>query len=205
MSLSSYSDIKSAVGNWLNRDDLSTYIPDFIALGEDRIYRDLRIRAMETALSETTASGTISVPSGYLELIHAYVDGSPVQPLQRQTAEWIYQNYKLRTSTGKPLFIARDAGTFIFGPYPDANYTIIGTYYARLSALSDSNTTNWFTSNAPSIILWAALLEAEPFLQNDERIATWQSKYEQVKENIFVEDQREKYSGSPLRSTVSWT
>lgn len=205
MSIASYSDLQNAVASWINRSDLSSNISDFISLGEDRIYRDLRIRAMETAWTDTMPAGTVAVPSGYLELVHAYIDGSPVKPLQRITAEVMYQKYPLRTSTGFPVFIARDAGNFIFGPYPDSNYTIIGTYYARLPALSASNTTNWFTANAPSILLWASLLEAEPFIQNDERIATWQAKYDQIKENITVEDSREKYSGSPLRANVSWS
>ena len=205
MSLANYSDIQSAVANWLNRNDLNSYIPDFIALGEDRIYRDLRIRAMETALTDTIASGTIAVPSGYLELKNIYIATSPIQPLQRRTAEWIYQNYPLRSVSGKPIFIARDAGNFIFGPYPDSGYAIAGTYYARLAALSSTNTTNWFTANAPSILLWASLLEAEPFIQNDERLVLWKTKYEEIKENISVEDQREIYSGSPMRATVSWS
>ena len=205
MSLSSYSDIKSAVSNWLNRSDLDTYIPDFVALCEDRIYRDLRIRCMETAFTDTIASGVISLPTNYLEMDHLYIDGSPIQALQRKSAEWIYQNYPYRTVTDKPLFFARDVETIIFGPYPDSGYTVIGNYFKRLPALSASNTTNWFTDNAPSILLWGSLLEAEPFLKNDERIALWQAKYQEIKENLTVENDRENFSGSPLRMTVSWS
>lgn len=205
MSIASYSDLQSAVASWLNRSDLTSNITDFISLGEDRIYRDLRIRAMETAWSDTLATGTVAVPNTYLELVHAYIDGSPVIPLQRVTAEVLYQKYPLRSSTGQPIFIARDAQNFIFGPYPDSNYSVIGTYYCRLPALSSTNTTNWFTANAPSILLWASLLEAEPFIMNDERLAVWQAKYDQIKENITVEDDREKRSGSPLRAVVSWS
>lgn len=205
MSLSSYSDIKQAVANWLNRDDLGSFVPDFISLGEDRIYRDLRIRAMETTTSDTTATGSIAVPSGYLEMKHVYVDGTPIMPLKRMTAEQLYQNYPLRSSTDKPQFFARDGDSFIFGPYPDAAYTVYMTYFIRLSALSDTNNTNWFTTNAPSILLWASLLEAEPFIQNDDRIPIWKAKYEEIRDNVKVENDRELYSGSPLRAVVSWS
>lgn len=203
MAISTYSELKTAVANWLNRSDLTTYIPDFIALGEARIYRELRIRAMEASLSSAISSGVISVPNDYVELKHARVDGTPVHGLQRKTDEWIYQNYPTRSSDGKPKFMARDGSSFIFGPYPDSDYTIKGTYYKRLTALSDSNTTNWFTTNAPGILLFAALCEAEPFMKNDERILVWQGKYDQEKTGIEKEEKREKFSGSPLTVTVS--
>lgn len=202
MSIASYSELQTAVTRWIKRDALSDYVPDFIAMGEARIYRDLRIRAMETALSSTIASGVIAVPSGYVELKHAYINSSPVQGLQRKDAEWIYHNYPTRSSDGKPKFIAREGDNLIFGPYPDTGYTVKGIYYKRLDALSDSNTTNWFTANAPDLLLFAALCEAEPFMKNDERIAVWESKYASVKDQVQRQDRNEAFSGSPLAMTA---
>ena len=124
--------------------------PDLIRFGELRIYRDLRIRAMETALSDTIASGVIAVPSGYVEMKHAYIDGTPVQRLTRKTAEWVYQNYPTRSSGGKPKFFAREAGNLIFGPHPDSAYTVKGIYYKRLTALGTSNQTNGSPRTRPT-------------------------------------------------------
>lgn len=205
MSIASYSELKTAVANWLNRSDLTSYIPDFITLGENRIYRELRIRTMETALSETIASGVVAVPSTYVDLKFAYINSSPTTKLQRRTAEFIYEKYPTRSSEGTPHFIAREASNFIFGPYPDSAYTVKGVYYARLTALSDSNTTNWFTTNAPDILLWASLAEAEPFLKNDARVALWAAKYEAAKQGIQMEDKREEHSGSPPTASVRWS
>lgn len=206
MTIATYSDLKTAVGNWLNRSDLSTYIPDLVRFGELRVYRDLRIRAMESALSVTIdTSGNAAIPSDYMELKSSYINGSPVQYLQRRALEFIYEKYPTRSSDGAPKFIAREGDNFIFGPFPDSTYTVKGRYYARLPALSDSNTTNWFITNAPDVLLFASLLEAEPFIKNDERLALWQTKYEQVKESIEAEESREAYSGSTLRTTVVWS
>lgn len=203
MALANYGDLKTAVANFLNKTNLTTYIPDLIALGEARVYRELRIRTMETALNLPIASGVIAIPSAYVELKHAYVDGSPVQILTRKSAAWIHENYPTRSSDGKPKFIASDSGNFIFGPYPDSTYTVKGTYYQRLTALSDSNTTNWFTTNAPGILLFAALSETEAFVKNDPRIELWQAKYELEKDGIEREDRNEQFSGSPLTMSVS--
>jgi hypothetical protein len=203
MSISSYSELKTAVANWLNRSDLTAYVPDFIMMGEKRIYRELRIRAMEASLSSAISSGVISVPSGYVELKFVYIDGTPVNRLTKKDPGWIYENYPTRSADGKPQFIAREVDNFIFGPYPDSSYTVKGVYYKRLDALSDSNTTNWFITNAPDLLLFAALAEAEPFLKNDDRTALWEAKYEKIKNQIITEDKNEAYSGSPLTVTVS--
>lgn len=201
MSIASYSELKTAVNNWLARTDLTSYVGDFIALGEKRIYRDLRIRAMETALNDTIASGVIAVPDGYVAMKYAYVEANPIGKLQRKEAEWIYQKYPIRAADGQPCFFAREADNFIFGPYPDSTYTVKGLYYKRLTALSDSNTTNWFTANAPDLLLFAALCETAPFLKADNRIQVWGTKYGMVKNSVQLEDDQEEFSGSPLAMT----
>jgi hypothetical protein len=173
-------------------------------LGESRIYRELRIKTMETALSGTISSGVMSLPTDYVELKSAYVDGTPIAKLQRQSIDYIYEKYPYRSSTGKPKFIGREGTNFIFGPYPDSGYTVKGIYYARLPSLSISNTTNWFTINAPDILLWASLCEAEPFLKNDERSVVWEAKYQSAKAAIEAEDDKEQYSGSPLTAKPSF-
>lgn len=198
MSLSTYSDLKTAVKSWLKRSDLDAYIPDLITLGEMRIYRDLRIRAMETSLSSAISSGVLAVPSGYIEMKHAYVNASPVQWLKRKTAEWIYHNYPTRSADASPKYFAREGENFIFGPYPDSGYTVKGIYYKQPDPLSDSNTENWFTTNAPDLLLWAALCEAEPFMKNDARVQLWESKYDMVKDRVQRADDNEEFSGSIL-------
>lgn len=203
MSISTYAELKTAIANWLARETLTSYIPDFITFGEKRIYRDLRIRAMEASLSTAIASGVIAVPSGYVDLKYAYVDGTPTRPLTRKSAGWILETYPTRSADGQPAFIARDVDSFIFGPYPDSNYTIKGTYYKRLDALSSDNTTNWFTTNAPDLLLFAALCEAEPFLKNDARIGIWENKYTMVKNAIEMEERNEQHSGSTLSGHYS--
>lgn len=202
MTISTYDELVTAVGSWIKRSDLTASIPDFVRMGELRIYRDLRIRAMETALNSAIASGVVVVPSGYVAMKHAYIDGTPVQKLQRKDAEWVYQNYPVRSTSGQPKFFAREADNFIFGPYPDDGYTVKGIYYKRLASLGASNQTNWFTENAPDLLLWAALVEAEPFVMNDARTALWAGKYETTKERIQREDDAEDSSGSVLSMTA---
>lgn len=201
MSIASYDELKDAVARRMHRTDLTAYIPDYIALGEARIYRDLRIRCMEENLSSAITSGVVALPSGYVELKHAYIDGDLVGRLMRKNAEWIYSNYPVRSADGRPKFIAIDAGNFIFGPYPDGAYTIKGTYYKRLTALSASNTTNWFIANAPDLLLYAALCEAAFDAMDDMLLAKFEEIYDRIKTQVQHENDAESFSGSILSVT----
>jgi hypothetical protein len=133
---------------------------------------------------------------------NARIHGSPGSKLERKDSEWIYANYPTRSADAKPKFFAREGQTLIFGPYPDSTYTVKGSYYKRLTALSVSNTTNWMITDAPDLLLFAALCEAAPYLQDDGRIVIWEKKYAQIKERIQQADLDEEFSGSPLAATV---
>lgn len=200
MSISNYSELQTAVANWLHRSDLGTVIPDLILFGEKRIFREVRIRDMETALSSTIASGVIAVPSDYLDLKFAYVDGNPTQQLQRATASQVYSQYPLRTSTAKPKYIAREASNFIFGPYPDADYTIKGVYYAEPTSIQTS-TNAVFTAN-PDLYLFASLVEAAKYINDQQRLGLWELQYQETK--ALVQKQEIEYgSGGGLEVLVA--
>jgi hypothetical protein len=199
--ITSYATLKTEVAAWIKRSDLTSVIPGLIQFAEGRIYRDLRIACMETALSATMSSGAIAVPTGYVELKNAYIVGSSAQPLLRRDAEWIYGNYPTRSASGLPKYIGREGSNFIFGPYPDSDYSVAGIYYKRLDALSDTNTTNWFITNAPELLLFATLCEAEPYLVNDPRLVVWERKYAQVKDALQRQEDNEAFSGSVLASS----
>ena len=201
MSITTYAELKTAVKNWLRRGtEMDSYVDDLVTLGEKRIYRKLRVRAMEEALNSTIASGVIAVPSDYVSIKHAYVDGTPVQGLQRKSAEWIYSNYPTRSADGKPKFIARESTNFIFGPYPDSGYTVKGIYYKRLSALSSA--TNDIFTNHPDLYLFAALAETAIFI-DDKRTELWVARFNDIFNQVQGEEDEEGASGGPLTMAVA--
>jgi hypothetical protein len=197
VSLSTYSDLSTAVAAWLHRADLASNIPDFISLAEARIFRNLRSKEMEATLNATVSSGVIATPTSYIDLKYAYVNQSSVTKLERKDPAWIYQNYPLRSSGGTPKFIAREAGNFIFGPYPDSSYLITGVYYKNIGPVS-SSAHAVFTAN-PDLYLYGSLVAATPFLKQDPRIAMWEALYQGALASAQGMDDREDYSGGSLR------
>ena len=201
MALDSYANLLIALSNELHRADLTNYLPDFVTLADSRINADLRVRQMETVVQSTVASGVIAVPSGYIGLKDQYISSTtPYQNLQRKTAEWIYDNYPNRVSTGLPKFIGREGSNFVFGPYPDAAYVVTLRYFIRFPNLSTS--INPVFTAYPALWFYAALSESAPFIKDDKRMAIWEVKYKQIKDLIQKEDDSEELSGSVLVVTA---
>lgn len=201
--ISDYATLVTAVGDYLARADLSGFIPNFIQNCEAKLNRELRISAMETALSTTISSGVAALPADYAELRFAYVvSGGQALHLKPLAIEDLYTKYPTRSASGVPKFIARQGSNFVFGPYPDDTYSIAGTYYAKFAALSVSNTTNWLITDAPDLLLYGALLEAMPFLEDDSRIAVWQNFYMNAFMSVQNADKAQKNSGGVLAVRV---
>ena len=201
--ITTFSTLKTALGSFVDRDDMDAVGGTWdilIGLCEAEIYRDLRIRFMESAFSVTIASGVAALPADFLELKHVYVDGSPTQGLDPKSAAWIYANYPTRAAEAKPVFFAQDADNLIFGPYPDSAYVIKGTYYALPTALGTGNETNWLTTNAPDLLLNGSLLASVGYLGEDERSPGWQRNYTDAFNRIMEADERERWPAQmPLR------
>jgi len=103
MALSTYTNIKDAVADWLDRSDLTSRIPDFIALAETRINRDLRIRPMEVRSTMTTTADKryFNLPGGYLQMRNIQLNTNPIRALEYITPERLDRLYG-SSSTGVP-------------------------------------------------------------------------------------------------------
>lgn len=199
-----YNSLLTLVGDYLKRD-FSTFVPNFIQSWEERFYRQpLNFgRWMEVSGTiGTVASSVIAVPSDYLGLKVAYVNGQNSAPLDRKSLTQLYGRYPRGSGdTGIPRQIARDGTNFVFGPAPDSAYVIKGVYWGKptvLRSFTGDAAANWLIVNAPDLPLYGALLEAEPFMKNDPRIAVWQAFYARAEQDYRDLHREEDESGSPF-------
>ena len=204
MALGTFTELKDAVADWLDRSDLTARIPDFITLAEARLNRDLRIRPMEVRSSMETTSGQryFNLPGGYLQMRNMQMNTNPITPLEYITPEMLDRLYGSDTA-GKPRAYTLIGDEIQLAPIPDSDYTVEMAFYEKFTPLGDGTsgtvTTNWLTTNAPDILLYGALLEAEPFIKNDERIALWLNAYSSAVKKIQDADARDRHSGSAMR------
>ncbi len=196
MALTTYAELKTALSTWTRRADIATYADEQITIAEKRIFREVRCREMEAALNVVMASGVAAVPADYTDLKFAYIDGTPIRNLQRKDPSFILLKYPYRSAQGKPDIIGRDIDSFIFGPFPDSDYTLKGTYYKKLSVLSSS--VNDLYTNQPDLYLAACLAQAYKFLRNAKEMADWEAEYTRIRDSISTQDKAEKISGGPL-------
>ena len=200
MAISTYSELKDAVANWLDRDDLGERIPEFIALAEARMNRVLRIRLMEAkyTASSVAAQRNYALPAGYIQMRNLQINTTPIRPCQYVTPE-IYDRLYGSTTTGTPEIYTIIANEIQLGPIPAGVQTIEMLFYKKITALSGSNTTEAMLTDNPDVYLYGALLEAEPFIMNDERVGLWAQGFQQSVANLQEQDNKDRHSGSALR------
>jgi len=204
MALTSYSSLKTAVANYLGRSDLTSQIPDFITLAELRLSREIRTRKLLKSVTTSTVAGdsTVEIPSDFLEMRDIYLSGNPRITLNYESPSAFTRNAQTEVS-GKPGFYTMLGQEFEFAPVPDKVYTVELLYYYKPTPMSDSVASNEFLANYPDALLYASLLEAEPYIMNDARMTVWSSMYDRAINNINTSDQNSEFAGVPLTMSVT--
>lgn len=199
MAITNFGELKTAVENWLERDDLTNRIPEFIAMAEDRVAQDkrIRVRAMETSSDLTVNAQTVALPTRFIGARRLYLDGTPRRRLEFLPPEEFWIRH-LATQTSQPKFFTIEGENLVFGPAPDTTYTGKLLYYQRFAPFSADIDTNWIMSNARGLYLYGSLLEAVPFLEEDSRAITWSAFYDDLADKVKEADKRDRYTGSPL-------
>ena len=201
MAIGTFAQLKTAAANWLDRSDLTSRIPEFITLAEARFNRNLRIRDMETvstAISTSAGTREYSLPTGFVQMKEFHLSTDPITPLSYITPEMMSRMWA-GSAKAKPQVFTIIADNVRLGPSPDAVYTTSMLYYKTFTALSDSNTTSEMLTNNPDVYLYGTLLEAEPFIMNDERVPLWLAAFEKAVSDIQNQDNKDRHSGSQLR------
>jgi hypothetical protein len=170
-------------------------IPRLINLAERRIARELKVEGLINVLTGTMSPGlavypkpdrwrsTVSFNFGTGDQSNEYNQLFP------RSYEYVRSYWPNRDQTDVPLFYAEyDYNNWIVAPTPDQAYPFEVLVYQLLPLLDETNQTNWLTDYAPQVLLYASLLEATPFLKNDERIPVWQQMYDRSAQALNGED-----------------
>jgi hypothetical protein len=204
MAFTNYTDLKATVADYLARTDLTTQIPDFITLAENRLRRDLRLRQMIKVVTTTTTASdaTVALPSDFLEMRDIHIETNPIQTVIYQNPSNFFRNSNV-TVGGMPSYYTVTGSEFQFAPVPDSAYTLKMIYYAAPTYLSSSVSSNVFLATCPDLLLYASLGEAEPYLMNDARVATWAALYDKGLTSLTISDDAGEQPSSPMVISVA--
>jgi len=202
MALTTYTELKSSLANWLNRSDLTTEIgDDFIKLAEADFNSKLRVRAMIDQVSITVDAETVALPTDFLQIRDFYIlAGQTKTPLVYATPASMDATSGTST-TGRPASFTILGDTIRFSPKPDATYTAKMNYFKKFPALSSSVATNYILKSHPAIYLYGSLFHAANFLGgiNPQQVQIWQQMFGTAMERLELNNREDEYNGSPLQ------
>jgi len=193
-SVMTYTSLVENIESYMERNDTTTVdkIPLFIMLAEQVIASRIKFLGNLTVNTSTMTASTsiIDKPARWHKTVsmNITVDGER-QPVLLRKYEYLREYWPNATSTATPLYYSDyDYTHWLVAPTPDLAYTFEVLYYERIQPLDSSNQSNWFTIYAPQALLYGSLLQAMPFLKNDERIPMWQSQYDAIMATLAEED-----------------
>jgi len=187
MAITTYAELKSAIGAWLGHELFADRYADFITLFEATACRRLKVRPMETVATLTPSSGAAALPSDYLGWRRAtvtsttrveltYVHPSYLQALYPSGLASLPRHFTIEASALKTRSSDATAIELL--------------YYAKTPAISGM--LNWLFTNHPDAYLFGSLAEAEAFGVNDERLPMWKARRDEVLAEIAASDFRER-------------
>lgn len=177
-------------------------LPRLINLAERRIARELKLQGFLRFVNTTLVAGTAvyEKPDRWRETVGMTVGGVPIFT---RSYDYLRSYWPDEAQTGTPEFYADyDYNHWLFAPTPVTDATLEVSYYELPALLDDDNQTNWLTTYAPNVLLYAALLEATPFLKDDERIPMWQANYDRAAQALSGEDLKKILDRAAVRSEV---
>lgn len=183
-------------GNTLASDPIVfEQIPRLINLAERRIARELKVEGFINVVTGTLSAGqsVYPKPDRWRDTVSMNIGtgatGNNRKIIFSRVYEYLRSYWPNALETAEPIFYSDyDYSHWLLAPTPDAEYPFEILYYELPPLLDESVQTNWITEYAPQLLLYGTLVEATPFLKNDERIQVWQSMYDRAAAMLNGED-----------------
>ena len=205
MALTTYTELKASIADFINRDDLTAVIPDFISLAEAQINRDVRHWKMEARSSGQQSGGDeyMQIPADWVESIRLHLTGSGTSAVNLISRDAMADKRERNDDTsGTVMYYTHADGQFQLYPTPSADTDFELLYIQKLDALSGSNSDNWLLLEAPDVYLYGSLIHSAPYLVEDERVAIWAQMYSASVARLNEASESARFSGSGLRLKV---
>ena len=204
MALTNYTGLKASIADFLNRDDLTSVIPDFVALAEAQINRDVRHWRMEARSSgqQDPADEYMQIPADWVETIRLHLTGTGTSVVNLVSRDAMADKRAAQeNAAGTPRMYTHADGQFQLYPTPDATTNFELLYYQKIPSLI-TNTDNWLLLEAPDVYLYGALLHSAPYLAEDARVAIWAQLYSAAIQRLNQTSEDAMFSGSGLTLKV---
>lgn len=211
MTIASQSDLIAAVSSWLfGRTDLAARVPDFITLAEAKFNRTLLCRQMETRATLTCSTiaanpERLALPADFqtmrrLRLVNSFspsnLTGLDKPTLKFASAVQFDELLEKNPAPNAPIWYTLYGSTLELCPTPDQNYPLDMVYRATIPPLTGA--ANWLLTAAPDAYLYGVLMEAAPYLRDDQRIPVWKSGLDMAVQQLNDISEKALVGAGPL-------
>lgn len=195
--LADYGQLLAAVAAWTRRRDLGERAREFVALFEDRVAAELRVREMEGRAAATVTDRYVPLPADFLAMRNIQLGAGPEGTLTYVTPDYLdAEGHRL---TGRPRHWTLVGNRVQFAPAPsEAEPAEIEISYYAFPRLSDDNATNWLLLKWPSAYLYGALCEAQGYALDDARMQLWEARLSKTLAAIRSADLKARHGAGPL-------
>ena len=200
MAIDTYTNLQTAIANFLARSDLTTQIPDFITMAEARMSRELETRSQEKRVQASTVGGNeyLALPTDLREVREVKLNTTPLTVLSYYSPVALDEKFA-SGGQGKPLGYSIIGPELKLRPIPDTTYTVEIVYIGTIDALSATNLTNTILSRSPDAYLYGALAEAYAYLLDEQRAAQYLQRFNLAMDEIRRDEQRAHYGTGSLQ------
>jgi len=201
-----YTELTQAIQDYTENPEASFVdnIPTFVQQAEFRIVRSVLIPEFrKNVLGDLTAGNRyLSRPTDFLSAFSIAIidsDGEYTY-LYDKDMNFMREAYPDPTVTGKPKYYAQFAGdsvantngSFLLGPTPDQAYSVELQYYFDPPSIAETGT-SWLGDNAPTALLYGALIEAYTYMKGDADMMTiYKTRYDDALAQVGIIDVRGK-------------
>ena len=187
-----YTTLTEQIKSYANRKDaaFNAQIPNFIEQGINRIYSEAKNIGFEIIITGDVLENATSIdkPANWRQTLSFEIyseDQTFSKFLLPRSYEFCKSYWPNQILTSEPIFYAdyNDYNNFFISPTADKAYKY-RLIYLGVPLFNAENSENFLTRRYPRLLFYACMLEAMPFLKDDERLGQFEQLYASSLDNI---------------------
>jgi hypothetical protein len=190
-----YSALKTEIADFVNRSDLTSIVDTFIDQAEAEMQVRCKEIEFETRSTVTVTAGVATLPTGWLSARSMIWNGDTARRLS-----YVPPDKLEMVNASSPAFV--NYYTIVGAQLrfaDDGDGSVIATYNAKFTPLSDSNTSNSILAEFPSAYLYGSLKHAAVYLKDFEAARNYEALFDQQMALVIANNAERKYAGAALQ------
>jgi len=200
----SYTTLKANIQNFIEDDstEFVASIDTIIAQAEEMVFQRLPnlpcFRQTSSAANLVAGTASYTIPTARMIRQVSITDTNVVTYLDHRLDSYVRDYWPNATTQGTPRMYSTDSagtsGTVItLAPTPSATLAYSVDFIAPAAGLSSSNADTWIDTNAPAVLLAAALFESSAFLKAPETLNLYKGQFDEAVQ-LFQQEMGRNYT-----------